>query len=85
MCTIAYFILRSIYLGGKLALWVYLIFTILTIVSLTLIFSQWNATPATLYRITYIVQGVLQIFAAILLILPRSWRWFYPKNLIKVI
>ena len=80
MCAMVYFVLRSIYRGRKLALWIYLIFTLLTIISLTLIFRQWNAMPSTLDRITYIVQGVLQISAALLLVLPASWRWFYPKT-----
>jgi ABC-type iron transport system FetAB permease component len=78
--AMVYFLLRSIYRGRKLALWIYLIFSILTIASLTLIFRQWNVTHFSLEKTIYVAQGVLQIFAALLLILPPSWRWFHPKR-----
>lgn len=80
MSAMVYFVIRSIYRGRKWALWIYLVFTVLTICSLSLIFSQWNAMPPTLDSIVYIIQGVLQISAAILLCLPLSWRWFYPNT-----
>jgi len=72
-------LLRGIYRGSKLALCIFLIHQVIYILKIEANLARFHALNHQWERSLYLVQALLQVIAAILLVSPKSWRWFYPK------
>ncbi|MEO6477019.1 MAG: hypothetical protein ABIQ96_17985 [Luteolibacter sp.] len=74
-----YLWMRGLYRGKKWAyvLWMFSIASSLVFVSSMM--RRFSALPTEWGKVLYVGQGILQLIATVMLVLPVSWRWFYRR------
>ena len=77
---ICYLLLRGLYRGSKLAFWIIVAQTVLSVIFYRSTVNWLVGSHAQWEKCLFISQGIIQFLSAAALLFPQSWAWFHEKK-----
>lgn len=77
---IAYLLLRGLYRGSKLAFWIVILHALFAVIAFRYSLNQFSRYQSQWEKGLFLFQGIVQLFSAVALLSPRSWRWFHKDK-----
>ena len=77
---IIYLLLRGLYRGSKVAFWIVVVYSVLTIMAFKGSVNQFSRYQTLWEKGLFLFQGIVQFMSAVALLFPTSWRWFHKKK-----
>ena len=77
---VIYLLLRGLYRGSKVAFWIVVVYSVLTIMAFKGSVNQFSQYQTQWEKGLFLFQGIVQFISAAALLFPTSWRWFHKQK-----
>ena len=77
---VIHLLLRGLYRGSKVAFWIVVVYSVLTIIAFKYSVNQFSQYQTQWEKGLFLFQGIVQFMSAVALLFPTSWRWFHKKK-----